>query len=45
MATYVALGTVIDRDGLEDILEMRDVQSSWEAAVRRNLEEAQKRRR
>lgn len=37
--TYVLLSTVIDVDGLFDLLEMQTVHSSWQQAIRMNLEE------
>lgn len=40
VATYVALHTVIDLDGLDDILEMAEVHSSWINAAVRNAKEA-----
>ena len=39
VATYRALHTTIDLDGLHDILEMKDVLSSWKAATQRNSDE------
>jgi hypothetical protein len=36
--TFVALSTKIDLGGLYDILEMRDVRSSWDRAMYWNLE-------
>jgi hypothetical protein len=36
-ATYVALHTSIDYDGLLDILEMNQVQNSWNEATRANI--------
>lgn len=38
MCTYEALHTTIDLDGLLDLLEMKDVLSSWQAAEMSNEE-------
>jgi hypothetical protein len=38
-ATYVALHDEISLDGLYDLLEMREVHSSWESAALLNAEE------
>lgn len=39
VATYQALHTTIDLDGLYDLLEMVEVHSSWQEAMRLNVEE------
>jgi hypothetical protein len=39
-ATYTALHTTINLDGLLDILEMQNVLSSWQHAEARNNEDA-----
>lgn len=37
--TYMLLRTSIDLDGLHDLLEMRQVSASWDAAMRRNIDD------
>jgi len=39
-ATYVALHTTIDLDGLFDLLELDDVHQSWQHAALANSREA-----
>jgi len=39
MATYLALHTSVDLDGLYDILEMSDAASSWKSAATMNARE------
>lgn len=39
VATYIALHTTIDLDGLYDILEMQAVHASWCAAAYRNAKD------
>lgn len=36
--TYIALCTTIDYDGLQDLLELKSVQASWNEAARKNAE-------
>ena len=41
VATYVALHTTIDLDGLFDLLELQEVQQSWKHAAQANAIAAQ----
>ncbi len=41
VATYQALQTTIDLEGLFDLLELAEVHSSWQTAMALNAEETQ----
>ena len=43
-ATYIALHTTIDLDGLYDLLEMQQVHGSWANAAMKNAEQEATRR-